>query len=144
VITEYTPVSWAPNDPITTEKLNTMVANTQLLFERTPKTLYNAHGIVKDKGVKIFSAKVTMPAGTTANSWARVYFGNFFSVGCQPVITIGVNAYGQTRYHHNFSGVGPVTPDHRGVDVRIQADEINPANNKVSKALYMNIIAIGW
>lgn len=143
-VTEYTPVTFAPGDPLTIEKMNALANNMQLLYEKTPKTLYKAYGITKDKGIRVYSTVLTIPPIKAVQGWGTVYFGNFFSVGCKPVITLGVNAWPQHRYHTNFSGINQVLPDHRGVQVRIQADELNVKNNKVSKTVYVNVTAIGW
>lgn len=146
-VTEYTPVSFSAGDPLTLEKLNALANNVQLLNERTPSVLYKAHGITKDKGLRVYATTAIIPPSSkTWNATAEVWFGNFFSTACKPMVSLGVVTYPQRRFHASVRGLGGtlVIPDHRGCTVSIQADELNAKNNKIGNTVYLNVIAVGW
>lgn len=146
-VTEYTPVSFANGDPLVIEKLQALANNVQLLNERTPQILYKAHGVVKDRGLRVYATTAIIPPNSkTFNGQVDIHFGNFFSTSCKPMITLGVVTYPQRRFHTSVKGIGGnlVIPDHRGCTVSIQADEINTANNKIGNTVYVNVVAVGW
>lgn len=140
----YAPQSWSDNEPIFTDKLNAMTNNDQFLFENMPTVYYNGHGIRKTAGTKIMSAAVSIPANASGNGGNTFYFGNFFSSGCRPLVVASINSYPQGRFHLNTRGIGTFWPDHRGFEVRIQADELNVKNNKINATVWIPFIAVGW
>ena len=145
-VTEYTPVSFSPGDPLVVEKLNAAMSNIQLLNERTPVILYSAYGITKDKGLRVYSTTATIAPRAGTDFGVDVYFGNFFSTSCKPVVTVSLSTYPQKRFHLNIKGLGGtlVIPDHRGCSVGVNSDELNPANNKLGNTVYVNVNAVGW
>lgn len=121
----YSPVYWTDNEPVFTEKMNAMANNTQWVFENLPTVYYNGYGVKKTSGTKILAANVLMRASTSGATASTFYFGNFFSVGCKPIITMSANIYPQGRMHLYHRGIGTLFPDHRGFEVRASSDEIS-------------------
>lgn len=108
--------------------------------------MYSNAGIIKTDGVKILAGTVIMPGtDTTFNSSATIMFPNFFSSGCQPVITVTSNSYPQGRYHLTIAGIGSgASIDSRGFVVRAAADEVNYKGMTIGKSFLVHYIAIGY
>ena len=141
----YAPTSWSDNEPILTDKLRQMSNNDQYLFEQLSTVYYNANAIKKTSGMKIMASTVSVsPNLSSPNGMATFYFGTFFTVGCKPMVIASINSYPQGRFHLNTRGIGTFWPDHRGFEVRIAADELNTANNKIYNRVWVMFIAMGF
>lgn len=105
---DFVPMSWN-GESITTDKLNQMCNNTQYLFDRSPRIRMMVGGVPRDSGIKILSGKTAYAPDTTKN-WTimNVYFGSFFSSGCNPAVTVSLEASGWQgqRNHVVLGGLG--------------------------------------
>lgn len=141
----YRPVSFVDGEPLDVNKLNTIAQNLQWLYENTPRISYKAYGLVKSSGAKILAGNATVPARKSTLSYATVYFGTFFSQGCQPiVVATPVQNTTRTRFETVVKGIGRVYPDHRGCQVGVTTDEYNATYNNHAYNLPVQWIAIGW
>jgi hypothetical protein len=140
-VSEYAPVTWSDGDGMDTVKLQQMVDNTRILYENTPSMQINSHGVVKESGLRIFATTVQMPTSSENNVKKTIYFGNFFSPGCKPIVTIGFNVNVHKKMYANFNGLSDTHwVDHRGMDIFCRSEMAVgfkfPTN--------VNVIAIGW
>lgn len=143
--TPYKPTSWGIGEQITREKLNLMTSNDQYLFENQPNAFYNAHGIKKTTGLKIMAGYTVIRSGKSRHYEREVYFGNFFSVGCKPIIVTGLVIQKQSRIHCVLRGLrGEYWPDHRGFTAVVDTDEINPKTNYFHYGVNVQFLAIGY
>lgn len=125
--TPYRPVAF--NDKsLTKEKLEQTSNNIQWLFENSPKMRYNyANGaLVRDNGLKIIAGKTwfgAVPGRDWADSW--IYFGNFFSAACKPIVTATIETTGwRLRKFVTIRSVsGAAEVDHRGFICHISDHE---------------------
>jgi hypothetical protein len=141
----YKPVLFVDSEAIDRDKMNQVANNMQWLFENTPRIKYAAHGFVKASGAKILAGIATVPATNTTFSQTTVYFGSFFSQGCQPVITATpIRNTSRARFEVIVKGIGRVYPDHRGAQIAVMTDEYNATINKHITSLPVSWIAIGW
>lgn len=141
----YRPLSFVDGEALDVNKLNTIAQNLQWLYENTPRISYKAFGLVKSSGAKILAGANTVPASKTTLSYATVYFGTFFSQGCQPiVVATPVQSGTRTRFETVVKGIGRTYPDHRGCNIGVTTDEYNMSLNKHVTNLPVNWIAIGW
>lgn len=140
----YKAVSWG-DEYLSTEKLNQMTSNDQWLYENMPKMNFNTYGVKKTTGVKVMAAICIVPASTASSSSATFNFGTFFSPGCKPVITTGVQITQNTRWrnHAVIAGLSSYTPDHRGMKISLLANELSAAYNSI-RTTYVHFIAVGW
>jgi len=140
----YKPVSWG-EEPMSVDKLNQMTNNDQWLFENTPRMKYAAYTLTKNSGLKILATYAYVPPNRNRGTTRGVYFGSFFSVGCQPiVVATPVATNSQRRFFVAVNGIGRAVPDHTGAQITLQASELNPKNDKLGGAVYVHVIAIGW
>lgn len=144
MITQYRPVQWAAGEPLTSAKLSAMAANDQYLFESLPRMQFNNGGVRKTNGIKILA--VTAPIATTTDRHGRttIYFGDFFSIGCRPVITYSINATPKEQFHLAIKGIGTKIPDHRGVEILASAAELSSKHNQINYPVNAHIIAVGF
>lgn len=120
-------ISWVIGDPLTDKKMNQSASNEAWLYQNTPRILYRLGGVQKDGGIKIIAGKIPY-AGTPANQlYLQLYFGNFFSPGCQPsvVTTAEPHVISGARKLTSIRGLGssfgPV--DHVGVGIWVWGAE---------------------
>lgn len=141
----YKPVLFVDGEAIDRDKMNQMANNMQWLFENTPRIKYSAFSVVKSAGAKILAGVTTVPATQTTFSQATVYFGSYFSSGCQPVVTATpIRNTSRARFEVIVNGIGRVYPDHRGCQISVMTDEYNATINKHITSLPVGWIAIGW
>lgn len=141
---QYKAVSWG-EEPTSADKLNTMANNEQWLFENTPRMKYSGYNLTKTSGLKILATYALIPATTARGTSRGVYFGSFFSTGCQPiVIAQPVPTNGQRRFFVTVNGINRAVPDHTGAAITCIASELNPKNDKIGASVYCHVIAIGW
>lgn len=147
--TPYKPVAFSAGENITKEKMGQMNNNIQWLFENSPRMTYDANGIKRSSGLKVASGIVPIAPNNTDWGSGRVYFGNFFSVGCNPVVVGTVNANpltGKARKVCSVSGVD-TTPviDHRGFQWWVWSNEPSwVAQPYFDTTNYFHWIAVGW
>lgn len=84
-------MSWN-GEPITTDKLNQMCNNSQYLFDRSPRIRYAGPQFTRDTGLKVIAGKTPYPVVQANYIYLPVYFGSFFSSGCNPIVTATVEA----------------------------------------------------
>lgn len=143
--TPYKPTSWSVGEQITREKLNQMTANDQYIFENQPNAFYNAHGIKKTTGLKIMAGYVYIAGGKAKHYQKAVYFGNFFSVGCKPIVVTGQVIQKQSRIHCIIRGLtGEYWPDHRGFTAVVDSDELSTKSNYFHYGVNVQFIAVGY
>lgn len=111
---------------LTKEKLQQMVNNDQWLFENTPRVRYNylEGGLVRDSGAKILAGKALFGAST--NDWTErtIYFGNFFSAACKPIVTVTVEVTNNSmRRYASVRGLNGSEIDNRGFLCHISTQE---------------------
>lgn len=141
---QFSPVSWSEGDPLDNQKLAKMASNEQYLAEQMPKMYYNAFGVKKTTGVKVMAFTATFGTNKAHKATTDVYFGNFFSPGCVPVITVGNNTYPQTRFHVEYRGLSATRVDHRGMKLSIATDEVTRNYAPITNSVVITIIAMGW
>lgn len=143
--TPYKPTSWSVGEQITREKLNQMCANEQWIFENQPNVMFDAHGIKKNSGIKMYSGLISFGSNSTTHQEKQVYFGNFFAVGCKPIVLLTPIMQTQSRIMCMVRGLpGEYWPDHRGFTVVMDTAEINPKNNYFHYSSSAHYLAIGY
>lgn len=140
--TPYKPITWGPLEPIFKDKLNQMTNNDQWLFENTPRMFYNWN-VKKTSGVKLAAGVARIGASKSHVGQTTIYFGNYFSPGCRPIITTGLLTPKATRYHIAFRGIGSLFPDHRGFTV-IAAANLAVQVNRIESTIYIPWHAVGY
>lgn len=85
----YKRISWG-NGPVTADKLNAMVQNTDYLYERMMRGHVEVSGLVVDKNVRIQGILVAIQNNINGVSrFSNVYWPKPFTPGCIPIITYG-------------------------------------------------------
>jgi hypothetical protein len=115
-----------------------MTSNDQYLFERTPSVRYNAYGVTRDTTLKIASGIVVMPVGSQVVK-RDVYFGNFFTSGCKPVVVVGLLSNGENKITVSAQGLAQSTPGHEGFRII----SINHSG-KINNTHHVSWIAVGF
>lgn len=96
MITQWKPVSWVPNEDITSDKLNTMADNLEYLRQKQVGARYSAFGVNTEDNLKIISGVSYVPGNAKGPTCTiNVSFGNAFSNGCKPVVT--TSCYSEVR-----------------------------------------------
>jgi hypothetical protein len=136
-------LSWSPLDTITADKLNDMVNNDNLLQENMVRGYYN--GLVKkDTGIRIAAGLVVVTARKSNVASVPVTFGDFFSAGCNPIVTTGANATSQRQIYVTIDGPGSaILPDRTGFSAVAWVDSTSKTK-KITHSFYISWIALGW
>lgn len=143
-MTEYVPVSWS-RSPVTVETLQQMASNTQALFEMKPSTAIKHNGVNRDRGMKILAGSQLFQPTNTWSTTNRIYFGNFFSVGCSPIVIPHLYSYPQTGLNVAPKGIGGTKlVDHRGFEAYVWTDDRLGNNGTIQQPHYVVYIAVGF
>lgn len=147
-VQNYSPVQWNGED-IELDKLKQMANNDQFLFENMPKMLFKG-SISKAGGIRILAGRAPVPANPTKMySSKEVYFGSFFTSGCQPIVVATPRAeggnYGSKKLI-TVKGLGKSDPDHRGASLIYHSAEAAnaPIQARTVRGGVIYWIAIGW
>jgi len=142
--TPYKPISWSDRS-VSQEKLQQMANNDQWLFENSPRMRYSVAGNVRDSGIKIIAGKTSYgPTNGPDYEDVNIYFGNFFSAACKPVVTstVGVDiASGLRKYIVNRGFGGEI--DYRGFIAHVTAHE-PPGYSASIPGGWLHWIAVGF
>ena len=142
--TPYKAITWG-DEPITSTKLAQMTNNDQWLFENMPSAFYNASGVVKSGGIKVYGGRVSFPAANVVVQKKEVYFGGRFSTGCSPVVSVGMTGGVYSRKQCIVNGLnGKDVPDATGFLLTVMVWEPNAYSNTFRSTCYVDFIAIGW
>lgn len=142
--TPYKSVSWQDNEPIFTNKLNTMAANDQWLYENSPRMLYSAGALKRSQGVKLASGILLCNPNSYGVQQHVVYFGSFFSEACSPQVFVQLVHQGEVRITFGVKGIGQTSIDHRGFEILGGAINHSPTWKAMTKQFWLNWLAVGW
>lgn len=143
-MTVFKAIVWSPNELIGESKMDTLVSNSEFLFYNTPRALFTDTGIARVEGVKIASGRGIITARTSDTAGLTISFGNFFSNGCQPIITTGINSEGETAIFCVVSGISTAIPDNTGFKVEANVATTIAANDQFLRSVYINWMAVGY
>lgn len=108
---------------LTVEKMQQTSNNIRWLFENSPRIRYDRDPIIKDSSVKILAGKTIFRTSTADWVETQIYFKNFFSPGCRPVVTATVEPLGtHMRKLVTVKGFGGEI-DHRGFVAHLSVQE---------------------
>lgn len=141
----YSPVSISKG-PLSTSLLQRMANNDQWLFEHTPKMRYQS-AVTKDNGLKVLAGKAYYgPNDTNDRQDVTVYFGSFFSVGCNPIVVANSEPISVGfRRLVTVRGIGASNIDYRGFIGHVSNQENALSDQtKIVVGGYMHYIAVGW
>ena len=143
-MTDIIDVTWG-EEPILVEKLQVMAENDRKLRNLIPTMLFKSAGVNKSTGLKVLAGTVISPPSMTRSQNQDVYFGNFFSVGCNPVV-VAQNASERWRaVHLGTHGLGKTpNPSHVGFTAHLMYDGISGAKGNITTPITIHYIAVGW
>lgn len=143
-MTEYVPVSWT-NSPVSVEKLEQMATNDQALFEMKPSAVIRHAGVTRNRGMKILAGSSLFQPSLRWNANNDVYFGNYFSAGCSPLVLAQHYGFPQTGMNTAVKGLGGTKiPDHRGFTAYVWTDDRLGNKGTLQQPYYIAYIAIGF
>ena len=142
----YTAIHWEPLDLLSAESMNRMSANIQAIHNFMPRARWTAPGGHRDVGVKILSGRHLIPRKKGNESTATVRFGGFFSGGCQPNITTGINSRMQQNVYCTFSGTegSGLTPNNDGFVLHVQIAKEDGEKKKIARNIWIHWQAMGY
>ena len=140
--TPFRHVTWG-EEPVSKAKLEQMTSNDEYLLDNMMRASFRNLGGTKNTGLKFLGGSVYLPANKKDSTWANVYFGNFFSPGCRPVVVATPAMYPTQQVTCNIHGIGQIqNPDHRGFVVYCWIANTNKAT--ISHGIRVHYQALGW
>lgn len=141
-MTVFKALNWSPNELIGEPKMDTLVSNAEFLFYNTPRVLLS--DIKRVEGVKIASGRGIIAPRDSDTAGLTISFGNFFSSGCQPIITTGISANNEVAIFCVVNGISTEQPDNTGFQVEVNVATTNAALDKFVQSVYINWMAVGY
>lgn len=137
---------WEPLDVLSHESLNRMSSNIQLIHDYMPRTRWTAGTSVRENTVKIISGRKIIPKQKGNETTVEVGFGNFFSGGCQPNITTGINSRAMQNVYCTFSGKpgAGLTPNNDGFILHVQIAKEDGERKKIARNIWIHWQAMGY
>ena len=144
-VESFTPIAWQPGELITEAKMDAIGQNLDYLNERKINGVYNHVNTGNIRiNLKIAAGVATIEPDPNGVTGKNVYFGDYFSAGCKPVVVGNIVSDSTRRIHLTQAGLGTMFPDHTGLRFVVRTDEYNTANNGLSRTVYVSWIAIGY
>lgn len=138
-------ISWVPNEPITDDKLNAMVANDEKLRDSMMCGSYNGYYRNVQSGLRHASGIAGVGPSKDATADIPVYFDGFFSDGCYPLITTGVLSWNHRMIFVTVDGLGGNwTPDNIGFEVHAKIHAYAKKNRYIKDLFFVSWHAVGW
>lgn len=140
----YRRLSWG-SGPVTAEKLNQMVENSDFLYEKMMRGHFAHLGLMKDTNLRIQGMDVIVPQQiNNVSRFANAYWPKPFSPGCKPIITNG-HYFTEKVIHsvgiRNISG--GLFPDNAGFRMEVYAGDAGYGSEWAGDHWYP-VIALGW
>lgn len=122
-----------------------MASNDQAIFEMKPQAAIKHSGLNRAKGLKILAGSQIFQPSLVWNQNVDLYFGNFFSAGCMPVVLAQHYGFPQTGMNTAVKGLaGTKIPDHRGFTTYVWTDDRLGNKGTLQQPFYIAYIAIGF
>lgn len=144
--TAFSAVSWTASEVLTLDKMQQFADNVQWLRDNTPTAMYTLpSGVKRSTGVKLVAGRALVTARAEDNAMVAVNFGNTFSVGCLPIVTIGIVNDFATKMYNRVSGPGDLlSPTHTGFQIYVMVANDQAKNDKIKKNMYVHYQAVGY
>jgi len=138
-------ITWSPNDVITDEKLQGMVANDELLKNNVLQTTYRGNSGSQSQGLRLLAGTATISSTKKSASAARsISFGSFFSSNVKPIISTGLVSKNQRQVFLTVSGQGNIViPNNKGMVVHVFVAPSSKKKN-ITNTLYVHWHALGY
>lgn len=148
-VSGYWPTGWVDNEPLFTDKLNTMSQNLQWLYENRVQASYNHEGVEvsREQGLKIASGVRVIVVDGSDQYIVPVDFGGFFSTACHPVVVVGgVVNRNSVRCHTGARAYSLQQHiDHRGFELIAAVDQTQYGDQNIMPTnFYVPWIAVGF
>jgi hypothetical protein len=119
-----------------------MANNDNWLYENMARVYYNNGGSIKrSTGLRIMAGRVYVAPNKTNQIRKQILFGSYFSAGCVPIITTGLQAGSGTRTHTTIQGLSSTNHDHQGCIMTLYASS---STAKFTSGVYVHWIAVGY
>jgi hypothetical protein len=142
--TPYKAITWG-DEPVVSTKLSQMTNNDQWIFENMPTMYYNGGGVVKSGALRTYAVRIGFPPLNNSVQNKDVYFSGRFSVGCTPVIAVGITGGVFSRKQTLIHGLnGRDLPDHTGCRLTVMMWEPTAYTNTFRTQCYVDLVAVGW
>ena len=148
-VSPFVGVQWQPLDLLDQSKMDAMANGIQYVHDNTPRARVGVgSGAARDQQVKIAAGRVQIPRKPKDDNHTEpVWFGNFFSGGCAPLVTLGVQSRLQRNIYTTFEGIDKQAPDQRGMRINVEVGETaGKANDKdkIRRTFQVHWMAMGW
>lgn len=116
----YKHIGWGPNEPVSTLKLNDMIANSDWLFQNALTGYYDVLGIVRDSGLSMRTGYIKALQTEDTGVFIGSYYSRPFIPGVRPVVLTGMACDNYFGLLHATKGLdGRAIPDHRGFNLML-------------------------
>ena len=148
-IAPFVGVQWQPLDLIDESKMDDMSNAIKFVHDHTPRARVDVVGVgARTQNLKIAAGRVTIPRDPKKDQHTvSVDFAGFFSAGCAPIITTGVQSKNQQDIFATFNGWNDKQqPDHRGCQIQIEigGDEGGGKAGKKKQGKIRNTFQVHW
>ncbi len=144
----YKATNWIDDEDITARKLNQMSQNDQFLLDRIPRMFFDGRNGSprRNINIKVAAGIAFLPRQTARQGNINVYFRNYFSPGCKPVIVAQPASAANFRIFCTIKQIGTNRgdPTERGFAIVLNADPLAKTTNYFPNVTDVHWIAIGW
>lgn len=142
--TPFRHVSWG-EEAVSKDKLEQMSSNDEYLLDNMTRASFKNMGARKNTGIKILAGTAYIAPNKKGSRTETVYFGDYFSFGCRPVVVTQVSGAPVQRIATAIKGIGHIdNPDHRGFVIYAWAANRDAKNAKIKHGIRIHWHAIGF
>lgn len=140
----YRRLSWGAG-PITSEKLNAMVENTDFLYERMMRGNWTMFGIQKETNLRMQGIVMMVPEQiNNVSRFVNAYWPKPFQPGCSPIIVHGHYFTEKIIVSVGIRNInGGVFPDHAGFRMEAYAGDAG-YGSEWAGTHWFPVLGFGW
>lgn len=131
--------------PLTAEKLNSLVNNTDYLYDRMMRGYVSVNGINRDTNVRLqgFMCQITNNINNVSR-FSNVYWPKPFAAGCIPIITYGHYFTEAIIHNVGFKHInGSIFPDNTGFRIEVFAPKTEYGDEWRGNH-WFSVMGLGW
>ena len=142
---EFVAVNWNQGQLIDEDTLDQINSNITYLRNQMVDGRYmHLNNGVVDLGLKMLCGRAIITPKKSDTAVVRVAFAKIFTPNSVPVVTTSITSPGQVHFFSVISGIGQTHPNHQGFECKVNLAAEHKKNDKITKPIFINWIAMGY
>lgn len=142
---EFVAVNFTANQIIDEASMDQLNSNTIYLRNQSMDGKYmHLNNGVTDIGIKMLCGRKQITPRKSDTAIVRIGFAKLFTPDSAPIITTTIVSPSAAKFFTIINGINRLHPNHQGFECKVNVYADNKKNDKFSKSVFINWIAMGY